>query len=225
MRYLAVLCAAAALAYATQATAYDGTPTTTIDPACGHMQMQADGTLAAPPGIDQATLASARDAILLFPIDALFDRLAAQLRDRIERERNDSPDDARRALITQLQADLPALLPVFKQDVVDTIATAIACHQTKDDLDTLAAFMRTPGGHKVAEAAINHAAGMPPLSAEESADVRGFASSDAGRHIKGEFADGSQTDVWVKAEIPLVSGLIKDWLQTKYHVSSLGGAL
>ena len=220
MRKFPVLLAAAFFVFATAARADDGAPP---DPDCGHMQMQPDGSVVAPPGVDAGALDSARQAILIFPIDMLFDKLSAELQTRIGKDLEDAHSDAGHAAILRLKNDLPAILAVFKQDVVDAVATGIACHQTKSDIDVLVAFLRTSAGHKLIDAVVSHSSEPPALNDAEKADMNDFAGSDAGKRVMGEFADGSRTDTWMKAELAHLKVQITAWLQMKYGPGSIGG--
>ena len=232
MRHLAVLFAATAVLYATQAVADGGAPAATDAPpaatdglVCGHMQMQADGTLTAPAGVDKGTIESARGVIGLYQMDVLFDRLSTPFHHMIDRERKNAKDDAARANIAREENDFPVILATLRQDMLDTYATGIACHLAKSDLDVTAAYLRTPAGHKFAAAAVSHTQAEPALSAEESGQMRDYSSTEACRHIAAELRNGSQTDSWINAEMPLVNSQIAAWLRAKYPMGRPGGSL
>jgi len=217
---LAVLVAVAVLACTAPALAEDDDAA----PDCGgYMQMQLDGTLTAPASVDSATVQSARQMIQVFPIDALFESVFADIRTRIDRALGDAPTDAARANIARLKSDLPSIQVLLKQDVVDLVATGIACHQNKSDLDIVAAFLQTPAGHKMIDATVTHAP-MAPLSDDETTAVHDFTASDAAQRVFAQFTGGdSKTTLWIKAETVRFKDGIETWLRLKYGPDSIGG--
>jgi len=186
---------------------------------CGDVSMSRDGTIVPPAGVDAASLNAARTAIGLFPIDALMTPLADKIDSDIDKALASTTDPRKHAVLLRVRKDKPEILAKLRAIVVDTIASGIACHQTKHDLDALAVFMRTPAAQKMANAYIkDRGASKTELTGEEQAQLRTFRSSDAGQHVFAEFRGGSETDIWMKSQFPFMGRMVHDWLESKYHL-------
>jgi hypothetical protein len=192
----------------------------TVDPACGHMTMDGDGAVIPPPSVDPNAIAAARNVFALLPIDKIFDEVAQPITTQVDRDLGLATDRNEREALNRLKSDLPQILAVLKEDVLDTVATGIACHETKDDLDAFAGFMRTPLGQKLIAASLVHT--KPDLTDDERSQMRDFVASDAGKHTVGAFRRGSPTERWMDAELSLVAKQIVAWLMSKYDVNNLG---
>jgi hypothetical protein len=187
--------------------------------ACGNVSMSRDGRIVPPAGVDADAVNAARTAIGLFPIDALMKPLADQIDTDVDKGLASTADAKKRGVLLRIKKDKPEILAKLRAIVVDTIASGIACHQTRHDLEALAVFMQTSAAQKMATTYVIHRGGAKPaLTAQEQAQLGAFSASDAGKHVFSEFRDGSQTDVWMKSQFPIMGKLIQDWLESRYHL-------
>ncbi len=190
---------------------------------CGNVSMSGDGRIVAPAGVDADAVDAGRTAIGLFPIDALMMPLANQIDTDVDKGLASTTDAKKRAVLLRIKKDKPEILAKLRAVVVDTIASGIACHQTRHDLEALAGFMKTSAAQKMATAYVVHKNGgtKPELTAQEQAQLAAFTASDPGKHVFSEFRDGSQTDIWMKAQFPIMGKLIQDWLESRYHLEGV----
>jgi hypothetical protein len=187
--------------------------------ACGDVSMTRDGRIVPPAGVDADAVNAGRTAIGLFPIDALMKPLADQIDTEIDKGLASTTDPKKRAVLLRIKKDKPEILAKLRAIVVDTIASGIACHQTRRDLEALTEFMKTSAAQKMAMTYVVHrGAAKPELTVQEKAQLSAFSTSEAGKHVFSEFRDGSQTDVWMKSQFPIMGKLIQNWLESNYHL-------